>query len=322
MTDKDNEKVIDYEPSSSKKDGCKKCWVMNSTFLILTWIAISGMWVYFEDRFKKSGDTQALISRINSVESELKEMGINIFRTPAKISGLPSELPDSDNVINNADVVKHGDLDVVEERIRTIEDRLREVKSLESEIKETKDLAASAKQGTSGPLIMALVQVQQQIQKGQPFDKELELIVVEAKSDPTIMQNIGILKSYADGGVKTIEELRDQFRKLAGAVVSASRKSEEKGVWGRTKNQLLNMISIRDISNDFGNSTEAIIVRAEKALNNYNIADAVAELDNLEEKSRLVIADWLEKAGARVAVEYAIDGIYNRITRNSVENKG
>lgn len=319
MPDIEKEKVIDYAPATISF--CRKCWIVTTGLFVLTWGLVAGL--YFA--FSGTDGSLDVLERLMALESQMKQVSEKLdYQEKITLSGLPSELPDQgisrkEEVV--LDVVTHDEFSGVAERIKQLEDNAEKIQNLEIEVAKTKQIMKNEKEAEFSPLIMALVQVHKQIQKGQPFDTELSLAESQSGDDPVIAQNIGVLKAHAEKGVITSEQLVDEFSGLAGHLVMEANKSQDDNLWSKAKNKILDVVAIRRIDNLEGDSAEAIVARAEKSLQEYKLTDAIFELDRLGARPKERIADWLEKASARVAVEDAVDGIIERVTQISAKKE-
>jgi hypothetical protein len=324
---KEEEKIIDYLPTSKALG--RKRWYFVWAVMALTWLAMAGIWFYFDSKLV-SGNGEVdpvIINKVDKLSSKIERIS-EALKTQQNmlLVNRPTELPPSgvsakDKII--LDMVTRDELESVADKINLLEsdlEKVREIKSeLETGIAENKkaiseNIVAESKDKKAA-LIMVLAQVQSRLRKGLPFDRELRLVEVQAQDDPIIQQHLQILKAHSEHGVTSIEMLKDRFKELAGAVVSEAKKAEENNIWDRTKNEFVDIIAIRRVDNLDGDDAESIVARAEKALNSYNISEAVLELDSLDDRPKKVIADWLVEASSRVAVEYALDKIWNRITQ-------
>ncbi|MGV6849676.1 MAG: mitofilin family membrane protein [Marinibacterium sp.] len=114
------------------------------------------------------------------------------------------------------------------------------------------------------------------------------------------------LSGPAKDGVATQSALATAFPAAARAALAADRSDSPSepaaGIGGFLKRQL----GARSVTPQEGDSTDAILSRAEDALNKGNLSTAVAELQALQGASAAAMADWVKQAQSRLA---ALDGL-------------
>ncbi|MDQ2090350.1 COG4223 family protein [Marimonas arenosa] len=106
-----------------------------------------------------------------------------------------------------------------------------------------------------------------------------------------------VLVQTADAGVFTRAELADRFPAAARAALSVARQQESGGGLGRF---LANQLGARSLEPREGDDADAVLSRAEAAVRDGRITDALAELDALPEPARAEMADWLSRARNRL----------------------
>src|SRR5262249_33135485 len=75
----------------------------------------------------------------------------------------------------------------------------------------------------------------------------------------------------------------------------------------RVLGKLRNLVSLRRVGDVPGDAVEAKIARAEVALKQGNLAQAVALMKSLPDNVASATAPWLTKAEAHLAAEQAVD---------------
>ncbi|WP_212733849.1 COG4223 family protein [Sulfitobacter sabulilitoris] len=124
------------------------------------------------------------------------------------------------------------------------------------------------------------------------------------------------LAGAADTGVPTLNALVERFPDAARAALAAARTAgegqDESGLAGFLKQQL----GARSVTPREGSDTDAILSRAEPALRDGRLSDALAELDALSDPARAAMSDWLSDAHARQDVQNAAETLAQRLTTN------
>ena len=75
-------------------------------------------------------------------------------------------------------------------------------------------------------------------------------------------------------------------------------------------------LGARSVQPREGSDPDAVLSRAEAAVRDGDLSEALNELDNLPEDVQSAMADWLADARARVAAEAAINDLSQRLTAN------
>ncbi|QFT95130.1 Mitochondrial inner membrane protein [Roseovarius sp. THAF9] len=106
-----------------------------------------------------------------------------------------------------------------------------------------------------------------------------------------------ILVSTADSGVATLSSLQESFPESARAALDASRDvtGEGTGLSGFLRDQL----GARSLEPREGDDPDAVLSRAEAAIRDGRLQDALAELAALPEEGRAELSDWVGRATER-----------------------
>lgn len=106
-----------------------------------------------------------------------------------------------------------------------------------------------------------------------------------------------ILVSTAESGVVTLSSLQESFPEAARAALDASRdvSGEGTGLSGFLRNQL----GARSLEPREGDDPDAVLSRAEAAIRDGRLQDALAELEALPEEGRAELSDWTGRATER-----------------------
>jgi len=105
-----------------------------------------------------------------------------------------------------------------------------------------------------------------------------------------------VLAEAAEGGVATRANLTEAFPDAARAALAVARKAEaDGGLAGFVKSQL----GARSLEPRDGDDPDAVLSRAEAAVREGRLADAIAEIDTLPEAARAEMSDWLARATTR-----------------------
>ncbi|MDF3433582.1 hypothetical protein HKX54_11265 [Sulfitobacter sp. M57] len=117
-------------------------------------------------------------------------------------------------------------------------------------------------------------------------------------------------------GVAPLLGLQTGFPDTARAALSVARAAggdeAETGIGGFLKRQL----SARSVAPREGDDPDAVLSRAEAAVREGRVADALTEIETLPAPVQDAMADWLASARARAATEAAVQDLSQRLTAN------
>ena len=162
-------------------------------------------------------------------------------------------------------------------------------------------------------LLMAIAQWRDAMSVGKPFALELETVkAVSTRNGGKIDDSA--YAGFAARGIPTLGDLQRRFGSMAAAAVRADAMPANATSWSRRiYERMLAIITIRRIDGDVaGTGTQAVLARAERRVNENNLAAATDELNTLSGPAAGVAADWLNAAKARVAAEQGISDITTR----------
>ena len=162
-----------------------------------------------------------------------------------------------------------------------------------AEAREAELQAASERQA-------ALLDLKSAIQAGAAYTETL----------PALGDVPDVIAANAEGGVPTIRSRRESFPAAARAALSQSVTVAEDASAGERLIAFLDRrTNARSLTEQEGDSPDAVLSRAEARLNEGDLAAALAELETLPEEGKAAMADWLERAQTRLSALNAIDDL-------------
>lgn len=118
-------------------------------------------------------------------------------------------------------------------------------------------------------------------------------------------------------GVPTLAALQDGFPDVARAALATAR---SEGVSGEETTGfgafIRNQFDVRSTTPQDGDSTDAILSRAEAAMRGGRLSDALAEISALPEVARAEMSDWLAQAETRADAIAAVDMLSTSLSDN------
>jgi hypothetical protein len=146
---------------------------------------------------------------------------------------------------------------------------------------------------------LALDALADAIGTGRPFAAELQ-----ALKDPALMESLG---PFAAAGVPSLEQLTTDFPEAARNALRAAREiSTEDGWTDRLTDFLASQTGARALTPIQGDGPDAVLSRAEFALSEGRVADAIAELAPLDPAVTVALETWITDAKAHLAAAAAI----------------
>lgn len=231
----------------------------------------------FLGQWGQSGTDPAVLARLDALE--------NARREAPKVSG--QKPPAAETVA----------------RLDALEARLAEMSRALEVATETLARGRSHRDG----LALALTQLRQRIADGRSYAAELQPFARFAAGDNEISSLVAKLRTQAEKGVPTLGDLRERLARDAPDILAAAAREDMGGdaaSWiERTLARLRGLVSVRRVGDVAGDSAEAIVARAEDALENRDLARAIAEMDDLTGDAARQARHWLYRAKARLEVE-------------------
>ena len=163
-----------------------------------------------------------------------------------------------------------------------------EAEALEQEALASAEAAASR---------AALNRVSTAIETGAPFADALGDLGGDLRT---------ALSSAAENGVATTAELTSDFPAAARAALATARAEGVSDESGGLGGFLRNQFDVRSTAPQEGSSPDAVLSRAEAAIKEGRVADALAEIEALPEVARAEMTDWTAQATERADVLDAV----------------
>ncbi|GAB4262817.1 MAG: hypothetical protein Kow0013_08740 [Pararhodobacter sp.] len=123
------------------------------------------------------------------------------------------------------------------------------------------------------------------------------------------------LAPLADG-LTTLSALQDTFAPAARAALAAEPPAEDAGLGDRVLRFLRSQTGARSLAPREGNSTDAILSRAEAALRRGDLSGSLAELDDLTGAPAEAMTEWRAQAQTRLDALAALDALGTQLNRS------
>lgn len=233
--------------------------------------------------------------RITEVSSRLEQA----LNTPAEAGALsPAALADYQAEI----VALREELSAQQAAIAEMVDAASvQLEQAQAQSQAFEQTAAEAAQ--TAALRMALSKIQAALETGTPYQSAMTDL--SSALDGSVPAAIS---SSASNGVPTLAKLQADFDPAADRALAVAR---AEGVDGEERTALgafiRSQFDVRSVTPQEGNSVDAILSRAQAALNEARLTDALAEVRSLPEVARAELTDWISSAEARAAALAAVE---------------
>ena len=226
--------------------------------------------------------------------------------------------PSADGTLQEAAVAAYQrDIDALREQIEAQQAEMSEMMTATTaQLAQTREEAVAIEENAVAnariaTARVALAKVDSAIDSGAPFGAPLaELTDALGISAPTA------LADTADG-VTTLSDLQQGFPAAARDALATARSEgasgeAESGLGSFLRSQL----NVRSVAPQEGDSVDAILSRAESAVKDGRLADAMAEIASLPEVARATLTDWSAMAETRFAAQEAVAELVTQIDAN------
>ncbi|MEW5704286.1 MAG: mitofilin family membrane protein [Pseudomonadota bacterium] len=139
-----------------------------------------------------------------------------------------------------------------------------------------------------------------------PFRERLMDLLAVAGEDPIMKEAVAPIAAYADRGIATLPMLRARYDAMASAALKADRLKPDANWTEKLLANLSSVLTIRRTGDFEGDGLEAVLARAELALEAGDLERGVALLRGIEGPAGGAMESWLRDAEARLAAEAAI----------------
>lgn len=165
---------------------------------------------------------------------------------------------------------------------------------------------ATRRRGSAEATLLVVGQLKAALERGDPY--RIEWRAAKRLAPDDAMPMLDALDHNADSGIETRAALQAAFPAMTEAVILAgqSRPGGEGGLWSRLRQQITGLVAIRRIDGK-GMDRDAVLARAQQAMERGDLAKALAELSALPQAAEQEAARaWTQPAAARLEADRAI----------------
>ncbi len=228
--------------------------------------------------------TTPLSTRVATLENRLQSAGQDI-----DLSGLVSRFENLTQAVsgqgdtNQAFADMQSIVNTLQGRIDSLDQTLEQAKADNAEMAASmqnvtgRDLSAAA-------MLLAMTQMRSNLNRAEPFADDLAVLQeLVGSDDPELTASINRLAPYAESGVLTPEGLSSELRGVTGDIIAAALRGENVSIQDKIMARMGQILSVEKNGRPVvGIGEQAIIARAQAALDNGNTTLALRELNKLE----------------------------------------
>jgi hypothetical protein len=198
----------------------------------------------------------------------------------------------------------------IDTRIGAIRD---EVAALRADLRALGDRVESVAGETpdatnNAALAIAVAGLERAVNSGASFARELGTVEALAGAG----EEIAVLRQYAEAGVARRDQLAESFEDAASQAMRAGAPPAE-DIFDRLIASARRIVSIRPTGEVEGETTGAILARAEARLEAGDLAAALDELAKLDPAAAAAMASWTDRARARLEAERLLAALNQKV---------
>ncbi len=254
-------------------------------------------------------DNAQLTARLNALGAESERAIQTLRATQEELTRLKVDL--------NARLPNFARPEDVAAATKPLADKLA---SLQKDVQEVVK-GEKARKATAGRIVLSLelADLKRAIDRGNAFAPELA--AARKLSDGSV--DLAPLSRYADTGVPTLPELRQDFKSVAFKIIDADQQPADGSIMERLIAGAKSVVRVRKISHESGDkSVDAVVARMESALGDDRLDEVLAEAKTLPPAAQDAARDFLAKVEARNAVNKALTSIEAQLKASLVAPAG
>jgi hypothetical protein len=155
-------------------------------------------------------------------------------------------------------------------------------------------------------IVLGVGQLRIALAASRPFLKEIAALRAMVGNDAEMVAALDQIQPFADTGVPTADDLTRDFGRIAPVLVRSAVVGDGQSWWRQALYHVETVISIRRVGeNTPGETTDAIVARAEGKVDEGDFPGAINILQSLNGLPAEMASSWVHDAGHRVIVDSA-----------------
>ncbi|MEJ2124477.1 MAG: mitofilin family membrane protein [Alphaproteobacteria bacterium] len=168
-----------------------------------------------------------------------------------------------------------------------------------------RDQAVVQTDSKASALAVALYNLRRAVNEGKPFAAELQTIA----SMTPVPLDLAPLEAVREKGVRNLAQLRKSFSASVDAAIETENRPADKSFSSRLWASLKSVVRIRRVGEVPGNTTQAILARAEVRLKNGDLKAVLKEIAQLKGDAANAFKAWQNDAQSRIAVDETLSRV-------------
>lgn len=266
-------------------------------------------------------DLTARLSKLESAHGTADVAGLT-----TKLTALETRIGALETEIARASKTTDGTIAAIDTRLKAVEANAPPVdlaqrldsyalKSVEAGIEARLKALEAENSGEAlhrAATMLALTQLARAANDTGSFSLQLDTYAVASPGDPMVE----LLRPYAKTGVPAKAALMAEFPDAARAALDAERSADARSLFSRLWANILSLVSVRQVGDVSGNTTEARLARAQAKLDTNDLTAAAAEVRAVKGVAAKPLANWLKDAFARMTLDRAVADLSARVIQS------
>jgi hypothetical protein len=254
-------------------------------------------------------DTAQLSTRLNTIGAESERALTDLRSMQEEVTRLKVDL--------NARLPTFARPEDISTALKPVDDKLAKLQGdLQDVVKSENERKSTASRIV---LSLELANLKRAIDRGNGYAPEL----AQARKLAQGSLELDPLARFANTGVPTLAELRQDFNPVAFKIIDAQQTPADASIVDRLLAGAKSVVRVRKVSHDESDkSVEAVVARMETALAEDRLQDVLDEAKTLPQPSREVAQPFLAKVEARHAVDQALSNVEQQLKTSLVEPVG
>lgn len=251
---------------------------------------------------------QRLTDRIEEASARIEAVAARVeeaARQQADVAELNSRIEDLGTriaAVQEARTDLQGKLEAVESTTGQLGERLTSsLAQIEEQVTAATEAAREASRDRTAAMLLALNGIRDALADGEPFATHVADLRRLAAEQPAVTESLSGWTDRAETGIPTGPQLRQRFDELTAEVAGRLRPQTGESWLDSMLERAASVVRVRRVGDDVqGDDTQAVLARAEAALDRNDLAAAVAEVEKLQGEDAAAFAEWLAAARARL----------------------
>ncbi len=250
---------------------------------------IAGLESQLHETAQKAGRPAAPSADTEGLKKQISELAARV----AQLEARPAPAAVSQDAIQQS-------LGPLAARVTELETHVTSLAKAQSEIQTNSKATA---------LALALYNLRRAANEGRPFASELKSV---AEMSP-VQLDLATLEAHGDKGVPSLKQLKTDFEAAATKAIDSENEPADNSFTSELWSKAKSFIRIRRKGDVPGDTTRAILARAEYQLDAGNLKKAASEVEQLQGRAAEAMQSWETELKAKIAADEALASVEARL---------